>query len=255
MERCCWLPTTWTLCSGIKPAIAPGVSKTQGMVDDEGAPPTSRRTQVQRRSEAERKLLRSAMELIAEQGGGATSLAQIGERAGFSRGLVNHHFGSRAALFERLVQETQREFASTFGTEPSGSALDTLVNFVDSYVRQLARRTPASRAFLMLWAESAGTSRELQPIMAEGDRRVRTVIASLIERGISDGSMRASCDPGAMAAGLLAQLRGLGLQLAVDPGLDLDGWRSNLVEAVRTSVSADAVSSVGAQRKRTSRRR
>jgi AcrR family transcriptional regulator len=194
------------------------------------------------------------MELIAEQGGGATSLAQIGERAGFSRGLVNHHFGSRAVLFERLVQETQREFASTLGGESGGNALEQLVAFVDSYVRQIARRTPASRAFLMLWAESAGTSRELQPIMAERDRRVRTAIAGVIERGIADGSMRAGCDPGAASAGILAQLRGLGLQLAVDPEIDLDGWRDELVDGIRASVSAgSAKSAKTASRRRSGR--
>jgi AcrR family transcriptional regulator len=225
------------------------------MVDDGGAP-TPRRTQEQRRSEAERKLLRSATELIAEQGAGATSLAQIGERAGFSRGLVNHHFGSRAALFERLVRETQREFASTLDAAPSGTALDALVGFVDSYLRQIERRSPASRAFLTLWAESAGTSRELQPILAEGDRRVRAAISGLIERGVEDGSIRESCDPSAAAGAILGQLRGLGLQLAVDPALDLAGWRDDVVEGVRIAVAAQpAETAPRQQRRRTARSR
>jgi len=67
-----------------------------------------RRTQEQRRTEAEQKLLQSAIELIAEQGGGPTSLAQIGDRAGFSRGIVNHHFGSRVASLDERTGLTRR---------------------------------------------------------------------------------------------------------------------------------------------------
>lgn len=37
-------------------------------------------------------------------------MADIGEEAGYSRGLANHHFGSRAELVDRLVRRTQSDF-------------------------------------------------------------------------------------------------------------------------------------------------
>ena len=45
-----------------------------------------RRTQEERRKQAEEALMNAAIELIAEQGVQQTSFAQIGERAGYSRG-------------------------------------------------------------------------------------------------------------------------------------------------------------------------
>ncbi|MFD8128576.1 helix-turn-helix domain-containing protein [Streptomyces mirabilis] len=70
----------------------------------------SRRSQEDRRAEAERRLLEAAAELIGEIGTSRVTLAAIGERAGYSRGLVTHHFGSKSALMQRLVDVVTAEF-------------------------------------------------------------------------------------------------------------------------------------------------
>src|SRR5262245_25666186 len=71
------------------------------------APEGTRRTQAERRSQSEGALLDAAAELIAERGVEGTSLASIGERAGVSRGLPTHHFGSKDALVARLARRAQ----------------------------------------------------------------------------------------------------------------------------------------------------
>jgi AcrR family transcriptional regulator len=55
-----------------------------------------RRTQAERRAAARDRLLQAAAELIAECGLPAVTLAQVGERAGYSRGIANHHFGTKS---------------------------------------------------------------------------------------------------------------------------------------------------------------
>ncbi|HXY28870.1 MAG TPA: helix-turn-helix domain-containing protein, partial [Acidimicrobiales bacterium] len=60
-----------------------------------------RQSQAERRSRSEDALLDAAAELIAERGIQGASLANIGSRAGLSRGLPNHHFGSKDALVSR----------------------------------------------------------------------------------------------------------------------------------------------------------
>src|SRR5947209_1778026 len=68
---------------------------------------TIRRTQQQRRDQAEAALLNAAAELIVEDGVHSLTLARVGERAGYSRGLVTHYFGSKQALLQRLAHATQ----------------------------------------------------------------------------------------------------------------------------------------------------
>ncbi|MDI5975637.1 TetR/AcrR family transcriptional regulator [Amycolatopsis magusensis] len=73
------------------------------------------RTQEERRSRAERSMLAAAVRLFSRRGVEQTSMADIGEEAGYSRGLANHHFGSRAELVERLARRSQAEFVTSLG--------------------------------------------------------------------------------------------------------------------------------------------
>ena len=57
-----------------------------------------------------------AAELIAEVGPSGFTLANVGERAGYSRGLATHHFGSKGAMMQRLVASVTSGFrAEVFG--------------------------------------------------------------------------------------------------------------------------------------------
>lgn len=58
----------------------------------------SRRTQVERRDEAERRILEAAALIVAENGLEAITLAEAGERAGYSRGLPSHYFKDRKSV-------------------------------------------------------------------------------------------------------------------------------------------------------------
>jgi len=56
-------------------------------------------------------LLDAAADLIAEGGYEAMTLAAVGERAGYSRGLVTARFGSKDQLLEALGSFTATPFA------------------------------------------------------------------------------------------------------------------------------------------------
>ena len=63
-----------------------------------------RRTQAERTAETRRRVLDAAAALVASHGAHAVSLAAVGEAAGYSRGIVNHHFGSKEGLFDATVE-------------------------------------------------------------------------------------------------------------------------------------------------------
>jgi AcrR family transcriptional regulator len=70
----------------------------------------TRRTQVERKDEAERRMLEAAVRLAAERGLEQITLNEVGEAAGYSRGLPAHHFGTKEAFREKLVAFIVREF-------------------------------------------------------------------------------------------------------------------------------------------------
>jgi len=51
------------------------------------------------------RALEAALELFSTQGYGATSMRQVSEKSGLSVGNLYHHFGSKEAIFQRLIND------------------------------------------------------------------------------------------------------------------------------------------------------
>src|ERR1022692_4458407 len=141
---------------------------------------TARRTQRERREQAEAALLNAAAELVVEHGMRSLTLARVGGRAGYSRGIVTHHFGSKQALVERLARTTQTGFVPGLGGLPPG--LDGLLRLINGYVGALEQVGVLNRAFLLLWAEAA-TQPELAPIFRERDDAFRADLRDDVNAG------------------------------------------------------------------------
>lgn len=163
-----------------------------------------RRTQVQRRAETQRRVLDAATELVAARGSRAVSLAAVGAAAGYSRGIVNHHFGTKVRLLEELIRHTQQ--FDVPDDAPTG--LGRLTAFVAAYLGGMWDRTPRSEAFLKLWAEAAGAEPALAPLFVERDAAFKAFVAQYIRDGQADGSIRGDARPETAALAIIGQLRG-----------------------------------------------
>ena len=141
---------------------------------------TRRRTQAERRAETETRLLQAAMDLVAEGGVGAVTVAATGERAGYSRGIVNHHFGSRRALLDALAREVQGRFSAP---RTNGDGLARILGLVDAYLDALGGRARDSQVFLVLWTEAIASDPDLRPVFAERDEAFRSSMAKAVAAG------------------------------------------------------------------------
>jgi AcrR family transcriptional regulator len=65
--------------------------------------PVRRRTQKERSSETQRKLIEAAIQLLHESGFGRLTIADVAHRAKLTSGAVQHHFSSRRALIRGVV--------------------------------------------------------------------------------------------------------------------------------------------------------
>ncbi|MGM0359790.1 TetR/AcrR family transcriptional regulator [Streptomyces griseoaurantiacus] len=194
------------------------------------------RTQKQRREEAEAALLDAAAELVAEQGLRALTLARVGERAGYSRGLVTHYFGSKQALVERLARAAQSGFVPGLADLPPGP--DRLLRLVDGYLAQQTKHErPLNRAFLLLWMEAA-TSPDLARLFADRTEAFRTDLREDLTAGIAEGTIRPDLPVEETTAAIVAQLRGIAIQLLVTPeSLDLPALRVFLTDHWRRALT------------------
>jgi len=194
----------------------------------------TRRTQEQRRTEARVKLIEAAATLINERGQAGMTLAAVGERAGYSRGIASYHFGTQAGLIEALLVEVEGEFEAGAGAiDHAGPPIAVLIETCRVFLAMLADPSDLHRAFLTLWAGSVVTDNELRPVMQGADRHIRKRIAAAVSRGVGDGTIDDTVDPAGYAVVLLAQLRGIELQRLLSPGdVDLDATRRWLETSV-----------------------
>ena len=195
---------------------------------------STRRTQKQRRDQAEAALLDAAAELVVEQGVRSLTLVRVSERAGYSRGLVSHHFGSKQSLLERLARATQAGFVPGLEGLPPG--LDRLLRLIDGYVGALGRGGVWTRVFLLLWAEAA-TAPELAPIFRERDEAFRADLREDVAAGLADGTIRPGVVPDEAAIAIVGQLRGIGLQRLLDhEAVDTERLRHSVTEYWRRAL-------------------
>lgn len=173
-----------------------------------------RPTQAERRAAAESALLVAAADIIGESGVNALTLARVGERAGYSRGLVGHYFGSKRGLVEKLTREAQSGFVPALDAWPPG--LERLLVRIEGYLEALGGSRHRWHAFVRLWTESTADP-ELAAIMRERDERFRADVRLDVAAGIRTGEINREEEPAVVAVAVVAQLRGIGLQWLLDP--------------------------------------
>jgi AcrR family transcriptional regulator len=194
------------------------------------------RTQQQRRTEAEHRLVQAAAELVGEIGPGKVTLANVGERAGYSRGLATHHFGSKGALMQRLLDAVTSQFRDAVIEESqSDSPIDQLRQLIDFYFHVVSDLQPVNRARLVLWADAvAGPSEDVRPQMVSADREFREEIEKRIELAVTAGEVKADVDPHGLATVIIAMLRGVALQRLLDSQVDLVAAQSEIDQLLTT---------------------
>jgi AcrR family transcriptional regulator len=95
------------------------------------------------------RVIEAGLELFGERGYDATSIAEIGERAGISKSVLYHYFDSKARLYEAIVEaETGALLERVGAAVPTDPGAPRLRAGVDAYLDFLAERPAAWRLFL-----------------------------------------------------------------------------------------------------------
>jgi AcrR family transcriptional regulator len=200
----------------------------------------ARRSQAERRAEAEQGLLDAALRLFAKKGVEATTLAEIGDCAGYSRGLANHHFGSKSALVERLAQRSrsrfQARFRAQFRDQPA-SEIEALVAGADLFLAADGKVTDEVRGFFVLWGSALPEEAPHRDGFIAQDLRVRIMVRRVVQLGQRRGTIRADVDPGGFAVAYLAVLRGAVPLMLMDPAISAEAVRRTVASMLRCQLS------------------
>ncbi len=186
----------------------------------------TRRTQAERVEASDRALIDAAIELIAERGYDRTTLAAIGEAAGYSRGLVTQRFGNK----ENLLWAILRQILDRWGThamQPRVAdrvGVPALQTILAAYLDACESGPKRIRAYYALLREADGPVPAIRDTIKKLHTSERNSIAEFIRAGQAAGTVRADADPDAEATVFLGVMRGVTMQWLLDPkGVDLVG--------------------------------
>lgn len=186
-------------------------------------------------------LLEAAMDLIVEGGFEALTFATIGERAGYSRGLVSARFGNKEGLIDALIDRivTRWSHKNVLPRTQDRPGLDGLLTMVDA-IRAQAARDPRGLQVLYSLMFEATSDEALRLRFAKFHETMRSDFAQFVRRGLRDGSIGKGRSPDREAALLVAGLRGIGYQWLLDlHGFDPVGPLEYLHDTTRERLAVD----------------
>jgi AcrR family transcriptional regulator len=164
-------------------------------------------------------MLEAAGAIIAESGYDAVTFVAVGQRSGYSRGLVTARFGAKEKMMRALIDRITEDWnaARVFPRAAGKDGFTGLLVGFEELVEQFRRDTQSLAVLYTLISEALGPDDALREKMRDLHRELRHYMAELLSRGIEDGSVRPDISPELEATAAVAMLRGIGYQWRLDP--------------------------------------
>lgn len=201
-----------------------------------GGVPGRTHTAVERGRERREAIVEAASELFAEAGYHPTSLGTVAERAGMNRTAVMHHFPSKLALLNAVLDEHGRRFAAVQMSIAQHRGLAALreLRQITIYQRDNRKRT---MLWTMLLAESASPESPLRERMHGTYMLFRISVVSILKQAQKAGELRKGVDFEREANSVIAFLNGMDTSWLLDPSVPVvetvDAFLDHTIERLR----------------------
>lgn len=163
-----------------------------------------RLTQAERTDLSDRRMRDSAIHLIVECGTAATTLKDVGEHAGYSRGLAGYRFGSKDALFSFVVRSLGEDWLERLTQVTAGkTGFDAVCAATDEHYRFCAESPVFVRAFYILWFESVTPNSQLNEVISHIHERRYLDVKGWIEADRRNGLVDAAAVAGQFCASII----------------------------------------------------
>jgi AcrR family transcriptional regulator len=199
-----------------------------------------RLTQAERTALSDTRMFSAAMQLISEQGANRTTLKDICEQAGYSRGLANYRFGSKEAFLQELLEHFNSAWVDQLtaytvgkqGLDAVFAAMDALENFLSEYQGYV-------RGGYIVWYESIGGDNDIRGQLARNHESYRQDMATWLREGIEQGSVRNDVAVESFATLYLSFVTGTIYQWLVEPtAVDLPAFFGYFRSVIEREIAA-----------------
>lgn len=187
-------------------------------------------------------MLDAALDLVLEHGTEKTTLAMIGEAAGYSRGLATYRFGSKAGLYDAMCKSISRNWleyltrgvGEKVGIEAMCAALDAIRKFVEDSPRE-------GRVLQILHCGAASPGSEFPDTSIGIHKRQRSDVAEWVRLGQATGEIRSDVKADDVATHYVSYISGMTYLWLTNPEtFDFSASNAEMKRQLRTSLVADA---------------
>ena len=184
----------------------------------------------QRSEETRNRILMAAINCFSSHGYDVTSVAEICEAAGVSKGAFYHHFPTKQGLFMTLMENWLSSLDGGFKlmlqqTENIPQALLQMADLVGSVFVSADVRLPI---FLEFWTR-ANRDPVIWQATIEPYRRYQAYFSTLVQEGIAEGSLE-PVDAALASRALVYQAMGMLMHALFDPeGVD---WSTEIRRSI-----------------------
>ena len=181
-------------------------------------------TQAARRAQ----LVDCAIEALALVGYQQTTVAEVARRAAVSKGVVTYYFPARDDLVWAVVTAIFASVGEHVGARIEGVSPGRFVaTYLGVWIDYYRTHRREMVAIAEIWTGFRDAAGRLH-LDARTLGRERALVEAALAAGQAEGTLGAF-SPRVMAVTLKAALDGLLAQLVMEPGLDLDAYRDELV--------------------------
>ena len=196
-------------------------------------------TQAERTAISDRAMLDAAIELVLKHGTEKTTLAMIGENAGYSRGLATYRFGSKAGLFDTLCKSIGRSWLEYLKRGVEGkTGIDAMCAALDTVYQWVTDSPKEARVLQILHCGSASPGSEYQETSIGIHRRQLSDVVEWVRAGQRQGQICSNIDVDAVAAEYVAYTSGITyLWLLSAETFDFENANKAMKHYLRTTLS------------------
>lgn len=198
------------------------------------APPPRPRTKREQRRVSIERILESALACIMERGYHSTTVADIAEDAGVTKGAVYFYFENKSALFMALLEEIEALIVGELEAKMAAAGVAPVHQLVAAIHAQgllAANRSNHLVVFTIALVEFRGTGDPIEHRLRQIYDHLRQVIEGIIVRGQEAGQFNIGLTPSALTSIVLALEHGTLLEWYLRSS-EMNG--GDLVRAART---------------------
>lgn len=190
-------------------------------------------------------LLKAALSIFSQKGYASTTLEDVAQEAGVTRGAIYWHFGGKAEMYNALLDKYSARASDIVQDAASeGGRMVQILRRIFVRLLEAVESDQALRAVMEINLFKTEYSPELADTFSkqiESSRTLLSGIAQAMQQGIAAGELRSDLDPADMARAFIAFQNGILHLWLMDPSAFELGERApQMAEILMVGIAREA---------------